>query len=132
MPRPHGTKRVGLDFLVQNLPEVEETRYSVGNSVVRLETWSTIVDGSMVQLDGIDLTSRQGDLSWLEVALKIPVRSARSFLRQIPLLPELERAREEAGGGRHHGNKIMEDCTLAPNVVEITVRGNKLQVNDDK
>ena len=104
----------------------------MGNSVVRLETWSTIVDGSMVQLDGIDLTSRQSDLSWLEVALKIPVRSARSLLRQIPLLPELERARDEAGGRRHHGNRIMEDRTLAPKVVEVTVRGHKLLVKNDR
>ena len=112
MPRPRGSKRVGLDLLVDNLPDVADAKYSVGNSIVRLGTVEAFVGGQIQRFEGIDLTSRGSDLSWLEAALKLPVRSARSLLRQVPFLRDMERARDEASGLTRNGKK--ESWQIAP------------------
>ena len=70
MPRPRGSKRVGLDLLVENAPDVEAATYALGDSVVNLATHEFFQGGNRKTFECLDLTSRQANLSWLETEFK--------------------------------------------------------------
>ena len=132
MPRPKGSKRVGLDLLVENVPDVEEAKYALGDSVVHLATHEFLQDGKNKTFECLDLTSRHANLSWLEAEFKVPARSARSLIRQTRLYGELVEARDAAGGKRRHGHRLLEDGSMAPKILNVKVRGRDLHIINDK
>ena len=110
-----------MDTLPSEPPLVGTSTYSLGRMVIPCET-KTIDNNS---LDVLTI-SYHADLSWLEAAMGLRVKSLRN--KGLPFLLEMATERNKAMGNKIHGLWQQADGKVTPPILSVMVRNQEYKI----